>query len=91
MKINLNIEMKDLDGKTTEGNNLGKLTARHLVGTSDGDVMKHFEWAMALNRGETIDLDTSDQEYFKNFIKSNQSLTILAKAQILQAFDKPAK
>lgn len=91
MKINLNFEMKDLDGNPTEGNNLSKLLAKQLVGTSEGDILKHYEWAIALNKGDIIDIDTSDQEYLKKFIKANQFMTILAKHQILQAFDKNAK
>jgi hypothetical protein len=88
MKLNFNFNLVDLDGQEIENANTGKLLAASLVQQSKGDAMKFWEMALNLNKGETIDLDTSDQQLLKTFIKENESLTILAKGQMLQVFQK---
>ena len=40
-----------------------------------------------INR-EILDLDKSDQETLKTFIKDSESFTVLAKAQLLEVFIK---
>lgn len=83
--INLNKNVVDLDGKDIEGVNLGKIIAQTLVQSSKGDALKFWSWANKLHAGEPLDLDDSDKELFKNFIKENDSLTILTKAQVLKS------
>ena len=83
MKIDLNFSLTDLDGNAIENANAGKLVASSLVQQSKGDAFKFWDWAVALNKGEVLDLDSSDQETFKNFIKDNENFAIIAKAQIL--------
>jgi hypothetical protein len=43
---------------------------------------------LKLNNGEVVDLDTSDQNLLKTFIKDSESITILGKGQLLQVFEK---
>ena len=43
-------------------------------------------WAQKMYGGEKLDLDPSDESTLKEFVKSNEQLTVLAKAQILSAF-----
>jgi hypothetical protein len=50
--------------------------------------LKFWDWAVSLNKGEVLDLDSSDQETIKNFIKDSEGFTILAKAQLLQVLKK---
>jgi len=88
MKIDLNFNLTDLDGKAIDNTNAGKLVAQTLVQQTKGDALKFWDWAVALNKGEVIDLDSSDQETFKNFVKDSETITIFAKAQILQALKK---
>lgn len=88
MKLNFNFNLVDLDSKEIEGANAGKLLANSLVAQSKGDAIKFWEMALKLNQGEVIDLDTSDQGLLKSFIKENESITILAKGQMLQLFEK---
>ena len=88
MKIDLNFNLIDLDGKAIENANAGKLVANSLVQQSKGDALKFWDWAVALNKGETLDLDSSDQETFKSFVKDNERLPILTKAQILHKLKK---
>jgi len=84
MKIDLNFNLVDLDGKSIENTNAGKLVAQTLVQQTKGDALKFWDWALALNKGEALDLDSSDQDTFKNFVKESEVITIFAKAQILQ-------
>jgi len=83
-KIDLNKAITDLDGKDIEGSNLGKLVAQMLVSASKGDALKYMAWALKFHNGESIELDPTDFEILKNFIKEHDQLTVLSKAQILQ-------
>ena len=84
--INLNKAITDLDGKDIEGSNLGKLVAQMLVSSSKGDALKYMAWALKLHAGESLELDPSDVETLKNFIKDHDQLTILSKAQMIECF-----
>jgi hypothetical protein len=93
MKLNFNFILLDLEGKELierDGSkvNAGKLLANSLVQQTKGDAIKYFEWALALNKGETLDLDTSDQDVLKSFIKNSETIIILAKGPLLQVFTK---
>lgn len=89
--INLNVSLKDLDGKEVEGSNLGKVVAGLLVSQPKGDVLKFYDWALKFNKGEAVTLDRSDYEKLKSFIADHEGLNIIAKAQILPLLenDKP--
>jgi len=87
-KLDFNFNLVDLDGKPIDSANAGKLVANALVQQSKGDALKFWEWALSLNKGEALDLDSSDQETLKNFIKDNENFAIIAKAQLLQVFKK---
>lgn len=88
MKLDFNFNLLDLDGKQIENANAGKLLANTLVQQSKGDALKFWEWAVSLNKGEILDLDSSDQETLKNFIKDSENFAIIAKAQLLQVIKK---
>lgn len=88
MKLNLNFNLLDLDGKEIEGANAGKLLANQLVNQSKGDAVKFWELSLKLYKGEVIDLDTSDQALIKQFIKDSEQLPVLTKAQLLLVFEK---
>jgi hypothetical protein len=85
-KIDLNKAITDLDGKEIEGSNLGKLVAQVLASSNKGDALKYMSWALKLHAGESLELDPSDAETLKNFVKDHEQLTILTKAQVLGAF-----
>lgn len=85
-KVDLNKAIKDLDGKEIEGSNLGKLVAQMLASSNKGDALKYMAWAMKLHSGEALELDPTDKDVLKNFIKDHEQLTILSKAQMLEAF-----
>ena len=85
-KIDLNKAIKDLDGKEIEGSNLGKLVAQMLASANKGDALKYMSWALKFHEGTSVELDPSDVETLKNFVKDNEQLTNLSKAQILEVF-----
>jgi len=88
MKLNFNFDLLGLDEQPIEGANASKLLANALAHGSKGDALKFWDWAVSLNKGEVLDLDSSDQETIKNFIKDSEGFTILAKAQLLQVLKK---
>jgi hypothetical protein len=88
MNLDFNFNLVDLDGNQIDNANAGKLLANTLVQQAKGDALKYWEWALGLNKGRILDLDTSDQETLKNFIKDNENFAIIAKAQLLQVFKK---
>jgi hypothetical protein len=86
MKVNMNQPILDLDGNSLPESNIGKLVAQMLVHSSKGDALKYWFWAQNLHAGKDLILDPSDVEKLKNFIKDNEQLTILSKAQALACF-----
>jgi hypothetical protein len=86
MKINLNKSIVDLSGKEIEESNLGQLVSQLLASSSSKEnTIKMYYWAQKLYAGEELDLDPTDLSILKSFIEGNEQLTILAKAQILEA------
>jgi hypothetical protein len=88
MKLDFNFDFIGLDDQIFEGNNAGKMLANALASSSKGDALKFWDWAKKLFKGEALDLDKSDQETLKSFVKESESFTVLAKAQILEIFLK---
>lgn len=87
MKIDLNFDLLDLDGNSIKNSNVAKLVAGALAQQSKGDALKFWDWAVSLNKGEILDLDSSDQETFKNFIKDSD-FPVITKAQVLHKLKK---
>jgi hypothetical protein len=90
--MDFNKPMKALNGvsaKDGQGNDitLGNILAQQLVSGSKGDAVKYYGWALKLHEGKDIELDKSDTQTLKDFITTNEQLTILAKAQLLELFD----
>lgn len=83
MKLNLNHNLLGLDGQEIADSNLGKLVANILATTNKGDAAKMWHWALKLHAGEELELDPTDAETLKSFVKENEQLTVLAKAQFL--------
>ena len=88
MKLDFNFNLVDLDGKELKDANAGKILANALIQQTKGDSVKIWELALSLNKGEIVDLDSSDQELVKTFIRDTETLTIIAKGQLLPLFNK---
>jgi hypothetical protein len=84
--INLNNPLTDLSGKEIADSNMGRIVAQMLVTATKGDALKFMAWALKLHAGESLELDPSDIETLKHFVKDHEQLTILSKAQILTCF-----
>lgn len=83
--VNFNFELKDLNGNDI--GNAGVLVAQILMGETKGDAIKCFDWAMSLNKKETISVDNSDLIKIKQLINDSEKLTLLAKAQFLRCLE----
>ncbi len=87
-KLNFDFNIKGLDDKDlSPENNASKLLANVLAAETKGDPLKMFSWAMDLYNRKPLEIDLSDLDFLKSFIKSTDTLTILAKAQLLLIFE----
>lgn len=94
MKLDLNKNYKDLDGNdlvdrdTNDKLNMGKQLAVILSQrTPQIEALKAFDWALALHKGNPIEIDKTDLIKLIKFIESCEGLSNLAKAQLLQLCD----
>lgn len=85
-KLDFNAPITDLNGKDT-GEKIGKSLAGILAMQSKGDPLKYMGWALALNSGQTIELDPSDLETLKTFVTQNEQMTNLFKYHILNVIN----
>lgn len=101
MKLNLNVNMTDLEGQevivqdhqgkpTGERVNLGKLLGNVLASDSEhADPVKLVCWALDLAKGKEIDLDKSDQKTLRDYVEKSKRFTALQKYQIIELIDNP--
>lgn len=82
MKITLNKDLIDLDGKAIPDSNIAKIVAQALSSSKTGDALKFWDWAQKLYAGKDLDLDPSDHGALKQFINETQ-FPVITKAQIL--------
>jgi hypothetical protein len=83
-EVNLNFNLKGVDGVELPEANAGKLVAKLLAESNKGDALKMFAWAKELYSGNTLNLDPSDAKILNEFISTSEMLTNLAKAQIVE-------
>ena len=87
-KYNFNIPVLALDGSHLVDGvkelTLGAILAPVIAQQTKGDALKLFSWAMSIYKNEDLILDKSDQNTLKDFINSNENMTILVKAQLLE-------
>jgi len=88
MQYDFNKEIKNLAGdplldEKSKPLTAGKILANALVSGAKGDALKFFEWGQKLYNAQKIDLDKSDQKTLTEFVESSETMTILAKGQIL--------
>lgn len=81
---------KDKNGNTLPGDppTLANILASSLVGgakVGSLDPIKIYDWAMALYKHGEIQVDESDFNALKDYISNSETLTILAKGQLLRA------
>lgn len=88
IKLDLHVPLVGLDNNPVPDTDLGKALAIQLVAPAAGDILRHFDWAQALYKGEAIEVSGSDFEYLRRFVETIQTLSILAKKRILDAMDE---
>lgn len=93
MKLNFNQPFLDLDNNPIAETNQGKTLSQALAQSFDAkdtDVLKYWDWAVKLHKGETIDLDQADQVKLKDFIDKN-NFNVLVKSNLFAIFSKKDK
>lgn len=84
MKLNFNKPLLEIDGTAVSESNLGKGLATSLAYSKKGDSIKYWGWALKLDEGKELELDKSDYDTLKSFIKENEGLIVMIKAQLLE-------
>ena len=74
------VALKDATGEVS----LGKIFAPVIAGQNKGDSLKLLSWAMGIFKGEDLALDKSDINVLKELIDTDNQMTILVKAQLLE-------
>lgn len=86
MKVNLNKLLLDLSGVEIKDAHMGKLLAQILISSnSKENSIKMYYWATKLYAEEELDLDPSDLKILSDIVEQNETMTVLAKAQILES------
>lgn len=99
MKLDFTKPLMNYEGKPYEdipGKNLmmnvflGRALGNYM--TKGDDVLKYFDWATTLLRGDVLSLDRADQDKLRSFITNNEGLPTWSKGQLLEVFnDKSEK
>lgn len=83
--IDLNFNLKGLDkNELSPVRHAGQLLADVMAADVVSDSLKFYSWALKLYAFEQIEIDVSDTELLKKFVKDTKNLTVLSKAQILE-------
>jgi hypothetical protein len=88
MLLDFNSDLKDLDGNAMNDANIGKLLASTLAQATEVDAIKFLDWALKLHAGKPLDIDLSDVETLRSFIKNHRGLTVLLKGQLEAVFNQ---
>ncbi len=91
MKVNLNYDLKDLDGQPIKNSNAGHIIANMLSQATDGDPVKYWGWALKLKekKDPILELDKSDAKTLRDFVEHHKGLPALTKAQVMDSIDNP--
>jgi len=81
MKLNLNYQIKDLNGKELlgEGANASKALGGALANATKGSSAKLMDWALKFWNCKTIEIDKTDKEFIEAFTETCEGLTALAR------------
>lgn len=80
-EVNLNFDLLALDG--SKAAIAGEVIAGLLMSEVKGDAVKFFDWAIKLNKGEIVSMDTSDVNKLKSLVENSERLTVLVKAPVV--------
>jgi hypothetical protein len=87
MKLNLNYQLKDLAGKSVQGEqaNASKALAGALASANKGNAIKLMDWALKFWSCKAVELDKTDKEFLEGFVETTEMLTALTKVSILDS------
>jgi hypothetical protein len=85
MTVDLNFEINDLTGKPI--GTAGEAVAGLLMTESKGDAVKYFDWAITLNKKETIEVDASDLNKLRTLLNDTDRMMTLVKGPIIKYLD----
>lgn len=90
MKINLNFQIKNLQGEEIKGEfgHAGKVLANMLAQQSKGNSIKLYDWALKLWNSQALELDDVDAGVLYALVENSETLTIIAKVPIMKAIKK---
>lgn len=97
MKIDFKVQLHDLDGNPVMNGDEPLLLNKTLANMLARDAHKDtgigyadaMEWALAINKGEVIDLKENEQELLKKFIENAVEINALTKMELVKVFKKP--
>lgn len=85
-KILVGLDGQDILDATGNPIMLNKALANSLMNSTKGDAVKYYDWAVRLYKTGTLDLDRSDWDHLKEFIKGLDQVANIYKAQLLENF-----
>jgi len=85
-KLDFNFNLKYLDGSEIQEGAANRILANLIVGQTKGDSLKLYTWSIELYNNGVLNLDKSDLQTLKTIIEETLTLTVLAKAQLLDQF-----
>lgn len=97
MKIDFDFELEGMEmlgipsGVKVEedAKHVGKLLSSMLAkATETENPVKFFDWALTLYKKQPLDIDKSDAELLKRFIKSHKGTIAMAQAQMLNRINQ---
>lgn len=88
--IELNFNLKDLDGNDVPDGNAGKLLSSVIGNSSTGPAVKFYEWAVEFRSGKPVQMTTDDVSVLKSFLETAQ-VPNFAKAQLIKAISEEPK
>lgn len=89
MNLNFNFKLKDLNGKSIEGDNgnAGKILGQMLFSQNKGNSLKLHDWALKVFNNKPIDLDDTDTNVLYGLIEQSEWLLVASKAPMLSYID----
>src|SRR5688500_6575732 len=91
IKVNLSLPIKNLDGTDIENSSMAKLVAQMLASSNKGPAIKLLHMGINFFKDGEVTVDQSDFDLLRGLVDSNETITILAKGQILQKMDQDKK
>ncbi len=89
--IDLKHPLLDPDGvpfALPENQTAGKVLSNMLFTSTQGPVVKFYDWGTALHKGDPLVVDNADYDLLTRFIENHPGVPVISKKQMLDAFKK---